>query len=377
MKKFILAIVLLLSVNLLLAADYTLQKGDVIKITSISAPEITGEYNVSPDGVIVVPYAGTIKAEGKTAKNLTQEVKVLLAQRLKNPEVYVSIVNSTSDIVFVTGYISNPGAVTINNLSNLTTIIASAGDIVEQAKESNVTSSVVFEIKSLDGSYKEVPYKDMQTCDYTPKYGDMINVNIKGRISVNVVGKVNTPGRYTLTDKNSSLMSAVVLAGGFTADADYSKVAIYDLAGKCKIVDMSNYINGQGDDPMFVADNSTIIIPELISGITVLGWVNNQGRQVYRPDQTVYLADVIAQAGGGVKNKARYNEVYVLRNINGELTKTAYNFNNYKNKGDITGNPILRNGDVVYMPCSLQIDWSQVIGSIRSVIGVARDVDDL
>ena len=374
MKKLILILGLILIASICLA--YTIGYEDVLQIKSVSAPEINGEYIVSPDGYISIPYAGRIFVYGKTEAQTTKDIENLLSDRIKYPEVYVNLTKTTNDVVFVTGFIKNAGSVIINNDTTLATIVAERGDLPVSDK-TTIVGNVYITIKSLDGTKKELSYEEIMDVDYTPKNGDIINFEIRDKINVNVVGKVNIPGKYILSKDNDSIMSAIVLAGGFAPEADYSQVTLYNADGKGETVDLSDFINGISETALVkVTDNSTIVVPELIAGVTVLGWVNNQGKQTYRPDQTIYLADVIANAGGGVRNKARFKEVYVLRNVNGELTKTSYNFNDYKNKGDITGNPIIKNGDVVYMPCTLEIDWAVVISSIRGLVGLGKDVNN-
>ena len=374
MKKLLAVFMLILIASICLA--YTIGYEDILQIKSVSVPEINGEYIVSPDGFISVPYAGRVQVYGKTEAQVIKDLQDMLSDRIKYPEVYVNLTKTTHEVVFVTGFIKNAGSVVINNDTTLATIVAERGDI-PVADKTSIIGNIYISIKSIDGAKKELRYEDIMDIDYTPRNGDIINFEIKDKVNVNVVGKVNIPGKYILSSDNNSIMSAIVLAGGFTSDADYSQVTLYNAEGKGETIDLSDFINGTADVTLAkVTDNSTIVVPELISGVTVLGWVNKQGKQTYRPDQTIYLSDVIAEAGGGVRNKARFKEVYVLRNVNGELTKTAYNFNDYKNKGDITGNPIIKNGDVIYMPCTLEIDWATVISSIRGLVGVGRDINN-
>ncbi|MBQ0106069.1 MAG: SLBB domain-containing protein [Armatimonadetes bacterium] len=376
MKKIFSVLALLLIAGLCYC--YNLGAGDVLPITSVNVPEINGNYIVSPDGFITVQYAGMVLAQDKSVEEITVAIKDQLKSRIKNPEIYINIVNAKNSVVFVTGWVKNPGSVNINKSTKLLGVISQVGGINYKESDTAINNDIVFIIKSQDGTKTEVLYKDLIDCDYQLKNGDIISADIKGKINVNVVGKVNTPGRYTLTDKNNTIMGAIVAAGGFTADADYSQVKIYSLDANSRIEDLSGYMDGTVAEPESkIEDNVTIIVPELIAGVTVIGWVNSQGKQTYRPNEKVYLADVIANAGGGVRNKARFNEVYVLRNVNGELTKTSYNFNNFQKKGDIAGNPEIKFGDVVFMPCTTAIDWSVVVSSIRGLISLGKDIKDM
>lgn len=375
MKKIFLILSLLIVASLSFA--YNIGPGDHLQITCIGLPEINAEYIVSPDGFLTVPYAGIINVNKKELSHVTKEISEKLASRIKNPEVYISITDANNATVFVTGLVKKPGSVVITTNSKLSSVIARAGDILLNEKNNAIDDNIVFTIKSLDGEKTTVDYKDLLDCDYKLKNGDIIDADIKGKINVNVTGQVNLPGRYTLSSNSNSVMNAILQAGGFKDEADYSNIKVYDPDGKLKNLDLSKYVDGfEHSDDTVLTTNSTIVIPKLIVGITVIGWVRNPGQQIYPPNQTVCLSDVIAQAGGGIQNKARLNEVSVLRMVDGELTRTVYNFNNFQKKGDITGNPILKKGDVVFMPASTAIQWDVVISTLRSLTSLGQNIRD-
>lgn len=287
-------------------------------------------------------------------------------------------VAAPSDVVFVTGLVKNPGSVIIKRGWKLSNIITFAGDIAASTKDNMpVSDDIVFKITTLSGKSSEVLYKDLISNNYIPQNGDIIKAEINGKINVNVVGKVNLPGRYVLSNKNDSLMSAIVLAGGFTSDADYSKVTVFDIDGRGVSMSLSNLLDGSAKGEMYkIKDNSTIIVPELISGVTVLGWVNTPGKQIFKPDEVITLADVIARAGGGVKNKARYAQVAVISNVNGVVTRKTYDFNSYQKKGVATENPVVKNGDVVFVPASSSIDWSVVVSALSSLVTFGSNINN-
>lgn len=373
MKKIYLILSLLIIASISFA--YQIGPGDHLQITSINLPEINGDYIVSPDGYITIPYAGILSVDKKEVADVTKEISDKLSVRIKTPEVYISVTDANNATVFVTGLVKKPGSVVISSNSKLSSVIAQVGDISINEKNSAVNDNVEFTIKSLDGSKTTVDYKDLIDCDYKLKNGDIIDADIKGKVNVNVTGQVNTPGRYTLSSENNTVMSAILQAGGFKDEADYSNIKVYDTEGKLKNIDLSKYVDGfENADDTELLTNSTIVIPKLFVGITVIGWVNSPGQQIYQPNQTIYLSDVIAKAGGGVRNKAKLANVAVLRMVNGELTRTCYNFVNYQQKGDITGNPILQKGDVVFMPASTAIQWDVVLSTVRGLIGLGRDI---
>lgn len=376
MKKFLMIVFLVILSSLAFA--YNIGSGDIINITSPRNTELNSDYIVDHDGCITVQYAGRIKVQGKTVEEITDIIRKALSERINSPEIYISLKDSKNSVVFVTGMVKAPGSVNINANSNIATVIAQVGDVMLNEKSSISEDDLMFTVKSLDGTITEIKYNDLLKSNYILRNGDIINADIAGKINVSVMGKVNTPGRYQLSSKNSSVMGAIITAGGFADEADYSQVKVYDYQGNGQIADLSELISSNnGKSDIEITQDCTIIVPQIIESVTCIGWVNKQGKQIYQPNETITLADVIANAGGGVRNRARYNEVYVLRTVNGELTKTAYNFNNFQKKGDITGNPIIKRGDVVFMPSSQAWDWETILSVLRNVINVSRDVKEL
>jgi len=376
MKIFVIFSILLFAVS---AYAYKIGEGDTLKITVINVPEITNTYVVNLEGNIVLPFAGNIPAAGRTASDLLSDIKARLAKRINSPEVYLDVIIPTNNVVYVNGLFKSPGVILIKNGFRLFNIITAAGDIVSSTKDNMpISDDIVFKITTLNGKSSEILYKDLLSNNYIPQNGDIIKAEINGMVNVNVVGKVNLPGRYILSNKNDSLMSAIVLAGGFTSDADYSKVTVFDIDGRGVSMSLSNLLDGSAKGEMYkIKDNSTIIVPELISGVTVLGWVNTPGKQIFKPDEVVTLADVIARAGGGVKNKARYAQVAVISNVNGVVSRKTYDFNSYQRKGVATENPVVKNGDVVFVPASNSIDWATVVSALSSLASFTSNVNNL
>src|ERR1700758_547669 len=94
MMRKIYAIVTALSLVVILDAtsaplradDFRLGVSDRVKIKVQEWPDLSGEYTVTPDGVVALPLIGDIKASGLRLNDLAKEISDRLQQRSKGSE---------------------------------------------------------------------------------------------------------------------------------------------------------------------------------------------------------------------------------------------------------------------------------------------------
>jgi polysaccharide export outer membrane protein len=91
-------------------ADYTLDTGDVITVVVLRHEQFGGEYTVPPDGHVVFPGVGSLQVRGLTLQRLADTLRERLSQRLRNPEVFISLKQARPQLVFVEGQLNRPGA---------------------------------------------------------------------------------------------------------------------------------------------------------------------------------------------------------------------------------------------------------------------------
>ncbi|MBR4748927.1 MAG: polysaccharide biosynthesis/export family protein [Abditibacteriota bacterium] len=359
---------------------YNVGADDVLSITVVGMDDISGNYRVSPDGTVSFPMAGEIVAKGKTLEEIKAELTDKLSKRLKNPEIYVNIETPTNDNVFVIGPFSKSGVYTFKTGMGLAEIVARAAS-VEKLDEFQSAGDIFVEVKSTDGSLYKTPYDDVLSSDYLLKNGDIIRIDMENAVNVNVIGSVKNQGFKRLAGKTGNLVTAIAAAGGFAETADIAHVKVYAPDGSLKIADFTQTVLAGGEgaalENIVLADNSTIIVPEYNLGITVVGWVKKPGFFRIKPGETYRLTEAIAMAGGGVENMARYNEIAVIGPKGTEEDTKVYNYNKYVKLQDMTQNPFVRPGDVVFVPCTRAIDWKTVISTLSNVVRTVRDVDDV
>lgn len=90
-------------------SEYTLGKGDIVKIDVRNQPEFSGEFIVGPDGNIQYDFVGDIKAEGLTKYELRDALSQKLERYVKGPEVSVVVAQYLSKFIYVLGEVGRPG----------------------------------------------------------------------------------------------------------------------------------------------------------------------------------------------------------------------------------------------------------------------------
>ena len=93
-----------------LDADYKIAPLDKLTIKVFKSDEITGDYDVDLAGHISLPLVGEVEAVNMTTAELDQKLTQLLGQKyFENPDVSVSIKESTAHVVTVDGAVNQAG----------------------------------------------------------------------------------------------------------------------------------------------------------------------------------------------------------------------------------------------------------------------------
>src|SRR3546814_12375892 len=75
------------------SSRYVLGPDDVIEVSALGRPEMTHQTRIKPDGTIVLPLAGTVKASHHTLLTLADEIGKKMEEGgfLRNPLINVDI----------------------------------------------------------------------------------------------------------------------------------------------------------------------------------------------------------------------------------------------------------------------------------------------
>jgi polysaccharide biosynthesis/export protein len=272
---------------------YVLGSGDHIVLNVFGYEEYTGDRTILPDGTITVPLIGSVSAAGRTTDQLAQELTTRLQPFLVEPTITVSLSLLRAVSVNVAGEVLRPGRVQLQSLSEgesaqqpesptLSAALTKAGGITQYAD----IRQVVLQRSGADGSSRSTtinlwdaigapnapPEVILQDGDsiYIPRLaaGDTsLDRRLAAQSSfapatvrVRVVGEVTQPGEVAVPP-NSSVSSAVAIAGGPTSDAQLSRVAFVRMNGTGEIqretLDLRNLT-----DTYQVQDGDVVIVPK-------------------------------------------------------------------------------------------------------------------
>lgn len=254
------AVALLLWPSSLLAAEYELGEGDLLKITVYDNPDLTTEVRVSGEGKITVPLIGEVLVKSLTATAIGKKLDDLFNDGyIKNPQVCVFILEYKSKKVTALGEFTKPGLIEMRGNSTLMEMISNAGGITANAGETlyiqrniikggtdhkdDITITVDL-VKLLEGGdiTLNVPIQDGDSI-YVPKAA-----------FVYVTGEVKNPGAFKIT-KGLTVLRSITLAGGFTQKANKKRTEIVRKDGKSE-----NSITIKMED--LVQADDIIVVPE-------------------------------------------------------------------------------------------------------------------
>ena len=104
---------------------YRIGNGDQISITVWGLQDVFPMTNINVDqnlrrvdsnGDIFFPYIGSIKAQGKTAKNLRDDITEGLSEFFNNPQLDVSIARFNSQRIYILGEVTRPLKINISDV---------------------------------------------------------------------------------------------------------------------------------------------------------------------------------------------------------------------------------------------------------------------
>ena len=245
--------------------EYTIGAGDVLLINVWGHGDLTKEVVVSEKGEFSFPLIGEVEAAGLNVKDLEAKLVRLLSDGyVINPYVTVRVKGYKSRRVYMLGQVRSPGTYSLDKETSLIEIISRAG---------GVTDGAGWIIEVVRPS-KKVPDKPI-TPDEAKKE-DIIRVDVEGLLGGRpednirieggdtifvpkaayyfIFGEVKSPGSYKLR-RETTVLKAVILAGGFTEKASKRRIKIRRKEGEKTIK-----VRVKLDDPVLPQD--TIIVPE-------------------------------------------------------------------------------------------------------------------
>ena len=133
--------------------------GDLFEVRVFREPDLTGVFQVAPDGTIDFPLVGAVKAGGLTSS----EVAASLRQRqseglLRDPFVTVTVKEVQSRRIYVLGQVERPGTFRYEEGMSVVQAITLAGGFTKTARPN---ATVVTRLQEGRETRMEVPVDDI------------------------------------------------------------------------------------------------------------------------------------------------------------------------------------------------------------------------
>ncbi|MGA2215876.1 MAG: polysaccharide biosynthesis/export family protein, partial [Bryobacteraceae bacterium] len=264
--------------------NYVLGPNDQILIRAPEAEEINQKpFRVDGDGNINLPLVGRIHAAGMTLQELEVDLIRRLKEYIREPQVFVDVVQFRSAPVYFVGLFTRPGIYPLQGNRTLTEMLTSVGGMLPNASRHLVItrheeygpiplpSAVVDPEKKIStveislGSLRQNinPAENILLQPY-----DVISVGRAESVYVN--GEVLRIAGIELGERDSiSILQAISQSGGFTKDAKKDRVRILrPIEGTNRRtvieVDAKALFDGKGIDvPLF--PNDIVYVPRSYS----------------------------------------------------------------------------------------------------------------
>ena len=184
---------------------------------------------ISADGTIYFPFIGRIRAAGKTASELRDQIAAGLTPYIKNPQVDVRVLSYRGQKVQVTGEVKTPGPLAISDVPlTLVDAITRSGGTNSDADLQRVRLTRNKQLYVLDAN--GLLDRGDTTQNVMLQAGDIINVPDNTNSRVFVLGEVKSPQPLYMLKGRLSIADALAQAGGIL-DTDANPRQIYVMRG--------------------------------------------------------------------------------------------------------------------------------------------------
>ena len=197
--------------------------------------------------------------------------------------------------------------------------------------------------------------------------------------SIYVFGAVISPGRYMFND-SMGFLDILAAADGPDANADIHNIRVSHRSGpraKTSHLNLARYFES-GDETLLpdVLPGDTVYVPTKGRNwldepkeetVRVLGAVGKPGR--YRFSDAMTILDLLAEAGGPTGN-AYLEKIIVVNHSCCDQQAKRFDLLTFAKKPDFNSLPVLRAGDMVYVPDITQSSWSIFMTGVRDTLSV-------
>jgi protein involved in polysaccharide export with SLBB domain len=247
--------------NIPVPADYTLNRGDVIKFWIYGKKEKNFTLKVNNEGNIDIPEVGPVRVAGESFLEVKTLLTNYLSSSYKNSRVIVSLDAFSNAQVTVTGFVNAPGIYNTTSVSSVKNILISAHGVSE------VGSVRKIQIKRGGSIIKSIDFYDLISQgldggDFVLKPNDVVHIPRADGL-VTITGKVYKEAIYEIRN-GETLWSILSFAGGLKPDADGLTISVKRYARNSQIQNLTlsasqakTFIVNDGDEIYVYGLNTT------------------------------------------------------------------------------------------------------------------------
>lgn len=275
--------------------DYVLGPGDDLRIylwgDSVDFGTLKGYYEatVDLDGGLYITPAGRLAAYGRTIKDVNRTLTEILNFKYSNITVEVAPARIRDFPVYVSGFVKNPGTVSVNGLWSVADVLGVSGGIVPEGSLRDIQvwrGGEQIAIDLYDLFIRGIPVS------LTMQEGDVIYVPPVSK-SVAITGQVKREGIYEMT-RGETVGDLLTYAGGLQVAGAAYTVRIVTQDGTSVMVSEASS-NIQDITSRIVHDGDLILLtPSNVFSsniVEVAGAVHYPG--IYNVEKTPMLSGLI------------------------------------------------------------------------------------
>lgn len=321
--------------------DYVISVGDEVLVTLWGSVEADLRLSVDRSGRITLPRVGPVMVAGLRYSELAPAIDQRVGQVFRNYKLSASLGRLRSIRVYVTGFTQRPGAYTVSSLATLVNALMQAGGPSSAGSFRKVELRRAGKpISSFD--FYDLLLKGDKSADKALQAEDVIHIGAVGA-QVALVGSVNKPAIFEMK-AGETLEDLLLMAGGFTAVADRSRLTIehVDARSDSRITELSLPQQGtqkpRSGDLLraYSAVDATLPQYKQNKRVRVEGEVQHPGEFILPAKSNI--ADAIQAAGGltrdaylfgtdfsreSVRAQQEVNYDRALRDLETEFTRSA------------------------------------------------------
>ena len=282
------------SMNIATPTSYVVGPGDKVFVDVYGASQKSDQFEVSPDGTIVINDFGPIHIAGLTVSQANEKIKDQLGQRYRSSRIQMTVGQTRTITVNVMGEVSVPGTYTLSAFASVFHALYMAGGVNGVGTLRNIKV-----------------YRGGRQFSVVDVYDYILNGRLTGNVRlqdndvivvgpydciVDVTGSVKRPMAYEMK-KNESVATLLKYAGGFSSKAYTKAVRLERTSGdhysahNITEFEMANFHLADGDS--LIVDS---IQKRYENSVSISGGVFHPGN--YDLDGSTTVRTLIERAGG-------------------------------------------------------------------------------